>query len=155
MTKFAKKTKTDSRKTRAEIESCLIKYGAEGFGYAWRNSNAVITFILKNRRMRFILPLPDQNNKKFTHTERFGHRRSTESQSSAYEQEVRSKWRALYLVIKAKLEAVESGICTLEEEFMAHIVLPSGETVGEWMQPQIDNAYQVGSMPEFLQIGKS
>ena len=45
-------------------------------------------------------------------------------QKGAHEQERRRLWRALLLNIKAKLEAVESGISVFDEEFMAHIVLP-------------------------------
>lgn len=57
---------------------------------------------------------------------------------------------ALALVVKAKLEAVESGISTFEQEFMAHIVLPNGQTTGQWMIPQIEAAYKTGTMPALL-----
>jgi hypothetical protein len=59
----------------------------------------------------------------------------------------RSRWRALGLVIKAKLEAVESRISTVEQEFLAHIVLPEGMTVSEWIEPQLMLAYERGQMP--------
>ena len=64
---------------------------------------------------------------------------------------MRQKWRALALVIKAKLEAVESGIAVFEDEFMAYIVLPGGEeTVGDFMRPQIAEAYRIGAAPNML-----
>ncbi|GAG36103.1 unnamed protein product [marine sediment metagenome] len=66
----------------------------------------------------------------------------------------RQKWRALSLVIKAKLEAVESGISIFEEEFLAHIVLPDGRTIGDFMIPQIKTIYSSGKMPKLLPIGK-
>lgn len=115
----------------------MVRYGAEGFAYGWQGKNVMIGFMLRDRRMQFVLPLPDMGNNK-----------------QKYEQEIRSKWRALFLIIKAKLEAVESGITTLEDEFLAHIVLPGGETVGDWMRPQIDEAYRIGAVPQLLQIGK-
>jgi hypothetical protein len=43
-------------------------------------------------------------------------------------------------VIKAKLEAVESGISTLEQEFLAQVVTESGRTIGEIIIPQISEA---------------
>ena len=49
----------------------------------------------------------------------------------ASEQGKRSRWRALYLVVKAKLEAVSSGIVSMEDEFLAQTVMNDGETV--WM----------------------
>jgi hypothetical protein len=82
-----------------------------------------------------------------------GRLRSADSQSSAWEQAGRQKWRALVLVIKAKLEAVEAGIVTFEEEFLAHIMLPDGRTVGEWTRPQLEAVYSDGSMPALLPGG--
>ena len=54
------------------------------------------------------------------------------------------------MVIKAKLEAVESGISIFEEEFLAHLVLPDGKTVGQFMLPQVEAAYETGKMPKLL-----
>jgi len=56
----------------------------------------------------------------------------------------------MLLIIKAKLEAVEAGVSTFEEEFMAFIALPDGRTVGDFMAPQIDAAYKTGRMPPLL-----
>jgi len=33
---------------------------------------------------------------------------------------------------------------------MAHIVLPDGSTVGQFMRPQIESAYETGDMPNAL-----
>ena len=60
------------------------------------------------------------------------------------------RWRALLLVVKAKLEAVEAEIATFEEEFLPHIVLPNGRTVGEMALPEIERAYQGGRTPALL-----
>ena len=46
--------------------------------------------------------------------------------------------------------AVESGITTLEGEFLANILLPNGGTVGQWLAPQIDEADATGRMPQML-----
>jgi hypothetical protein len=46
---------------------------------------------------------------------------------------------------------IECGITTSEEEFLVHIVLPNGKgTVGDWLMPQIDKAYESGRMPPLL-----
>jgi hypothetical protein len=68
------------------------------------------------------MPLPDRTKKAFTHMET-GKRRTETQAQRAWEQAVRQRWRALVLVIKAKLEAVESGITSFEDEFLAHTVL--------------------------------
>ena len=43
-----------------------------------------------------------------------------------------------------------AGISTIESEFLANIVLPDNTTAGEWMIPQIDQAYRTGQMPSLL-----
>lgn len=75
---------------------------------------------------------------------------SASLRKAAYEQAVRQRWRALALLIKSKLEAVESGITVFEEEFMAHVVLPDGKTVGQHLLPQIAHSYESGHMPPLL-----
>jgi hypothetical protein len=56
----------------------------------------------------------------------------------------------LALCIKAKLEAVEAGIVTFDEEFFAHIVLPGGQTVGERLIPELGRALEGRPLPPLL-----
>jgi hypothetical protein len=58
----------------------------------------------------------------------------------------RQRWRALVLVLKAKLEAVASGISTLESEFLSGIVLPNGMTIGQAMLPRLSEAVASGRL---------
>lgn len=68
-----------------------------------------------------------------------------------WEQACRSRWRALLLSVKAKLESVEIGISEFEEEFLAHIVDPAtGRTVGEDIVPQIAKRYEQNGAPVCL-----
>lgn len=107
-------------------------------------------FEAKDRRIRFILPLPDPKERRFTHTEARGAPRTAEAAREAWEQACRQSWRALALVIKAKLEAVAAGIVSFESEFLANIVMPDGQTVAEHVKPKIALAYQSGDMPPML-----
>jgi hypothetical protein len=150
--KYAESTSVSSEKSRNEIEKTLSRYGALGFLYGWQENSAVIIFRMNGRHVQFVLPLPDKNAKEFILTPARRSRRSSEQIESAYEQAVRQRWRALALVIKAKLEAVESGITVFDDEFLAHIVLPSGATIGQWMRPQIDKAYATGEMPALFPL---
>lgn len=150
LAKFAENTSVSSSQSRAEIERTLVKYGAGGFMYGWQESKALVGFTMNGKQIKFVLMLPDKNDREFTHTPSRGQRRTVEQQEAAYEQAVRQRWRALALVIKAKLEAVEAGITIFEDEFLAHIVLPDGRTAGEYMVPQIEQAYATGRMPPML-----
>jgi hypothetical protein len=53
-------------------------------------------------------------------------------------------------MIKAKLEAVATGIVTFEEEFAPHMVLPGGRLVAEFLLPAIEQAYATGEVPPLL-----
>ena len=141
---YAEKTEVPSDRSRAEIEKTLSRYGATGFLYGWQGNHAVVGFGMADRQIKFLLPLPDRNSDEVRKTPQGRIRKSQKQIETAYEQAVRQKWRALALVIKAKLEAVESGITFFEDEFMAHIVLPDGQTVGKYMRPQIEKAYKTG-----------
>lgn len=147
---YAAETSVSVERSRAEIERTLNRYGADAFGYTIESAVVRIAFRMKSRHFRFMLMLPDKTERRFTHSTRG--MRSTETALGAWEQACRQKWRALALVIRAKLEAVEANISTLEDEFLAHMVLPSGETMGEWAKPQIEEAYRLGNMPRALAL---
>jgi hypothetical protein len=134
MSRYAENTQVSSANSRMEIERILSRYGAIGFMYGWQGENAVIAFVMNNRHVKFILPMPDKTLKEFTRTPT-GRQRKSNQIEEAFEQAIRQRWRALALVIKAKLEAVETQITCFDDEFMAHIVLPNGNTIGEWLQP--------------------
>lgn len=163
---YARTTVVSPEKSRAEIEGLLRRYGADQFISGWSDNKAMIGFRCKSRMVQFILPLPHPNDSRFhvlprgarggVYEERLGKwgQWRTPSQAAAlHEQEIRRRWRALALVIKAKLEAVESGITTFEQEFLAHIVIPGGRTVGAEILPRLEEAYRTGKpvalLPEF------
>lgn len=153
MTSYAEGTSVGSDKSRAEIERTLARYGAKSFMYGWDQDEAMVAFVANDRRVRFLLPMPARDSREFTHTPSKGLRRTATQAEEAYEQGVRQRWRALALVIKAKLEAVEAGIVTFDEEFGMHFLLPNGQTVGEWVTPQIDQVYAAATMPALLPRG--
>ena len=93
--------------------------------------------------------MPDPEEFRYTNHNPPRERTDRQVQES-HEQACRQRWRALLLVIKAKLEAVTAGISTMEAEFLANIVLPDNTTAGDWMIPQIGEAYRTGEMPPML-----
>ena len=154
MSRYAADTGVSSDRSRSEIERTLQRYGATSFAYGWQDDRAMIGFVAKDRRIQFVLPMPDRAAHEFTRTPT-GRPRSASQAAAAYEQAVRQRWRALALVIKAKLEAVEAGIVTFEDEFAMHMVLPSGERAGDVVIRAIDTAYATGTVPPLLAIGSA
>lgn len=153
MSIYASKTAVSSEKSRYEIERILQRYGATGFMYGWTGNSAAIMFQMRGKTVKFVLPLPDKNSKEFTMTPRGRRKRSDQDALRQWNQSCRQAWRALALVVKAKLEAVESGITIFEKEFLAQFVLPNGETFGDYALPIMDTALKQGKMP--LLIGNS
>ena len=137
---FAETTTVPVEKSRAEIERLCMRHGCSQFlsGVDYENHTARVQFKARERIVRFELTLPKRD----------GYRREKE-----YEQASRTKWRALLLVIKGKLESVESGIATFEEEFMPYIVMPNDVTLGVILAPIIESAYTDGIMPRQFLIG--
>lgn len=144
MAKYAAGTTVSAEKSKVEIERILMRYGASSFMTGYFANIAVVMFEVHGRRIKFELKLPKQDD--------FKARRRSSSQKQ-YEAEVKRLWRALALAIKAKLEVVSSGISSFEEEFLANIVLPSGQTVGQWSELALDEVYSGQELPPLLGTG--
>jgi hypothetical protein len=140
---YAQKTTVAPEQTRMEIERLLSKHKASQYGTFVDHEarTARVQFRLHDRIVRFTVILPELPT--------YRHARPM----ATYDQNVRQRWRALLLVIKAKLEAVESHIATFEQEFLAHIVMPDGNTVGDLVLPQVAAAY-AGRGGQLLLEGK-
>lgn len=151
MTRYASSTSVPVSKSKAEIEAILERYGASQFFSGWDADRAVIGFTMpvgeECRQVRFVLPMPSRTDRAFTHSSRGV--RSPETAQREWEQACRQRWRALALVIKAKLEAVSAGISVFEDEFLANIVMHDGKTVSEHVRPALAQIY-AGNMQPLL-----
>lgn len=149
MTRYANKTSVGASRSVGEIEKTLNRYGADQFifGRDDSSSRAFIGFRIHGITIKISVPLPDK--KDFQKSEG-GRSRTAIQAHAAWDQAYKQRWRAMALVIKAKLEAVESGITTIEQEFLAHILLPNNQTVADWLYPQLEIITQKGKMPALL-----
>lgn len=152
MASYAAKTKVATGNSREEIERTLLRYGADNFGYLTGQDQATIVFTAHSRQIRFVLPLPDRNSREFTHTPERGTPRSKTAAADSYDQAVRQRWRALLLIVKAKLEAVQSGLMEFEQEFLPYTVLADGATVFESTREAIETQYNTGQATTLLAI---
>lgn len=153
MSTFARGTEVPIEKSKMEIEATVRRYGADGFLFGWTENLATVEFRCQNRHVRFVMTLPRRDERRFTHlSDRYGAQklRSPDSARKEWEQACRQKWRALALLVKAKLEAVESQIGSFESEFLSNIVLPDGSTVYERVREPIALVDESGKMPPLL-----
>lgn len=122
---YAEDTKVPLAQSRSQIETMLRKASATRIVTMDETLEAVVMFMLAGRLIKLRIELP----------------------GDASDQRRRAVWRGLGLVVKAKIEAVAQGITTVEQEWLAHVVLPDGSTVGDWVEPQLKVAYEKGRMP--------
>ncbi len=144
--RYAQDTTVTVAKSRADIESLLHKNGATSFVSGWDDEQgvSVLQFKIDGRFIKFRIDEPDPKDFRITET---GRSRKKSVLEGVLDKERMRRWRALLLIIKAKLEIVASGYSTIEREFMADLMLPDGSTVTEWLRPQLDDAYSGGKMP--------
>lgn len=152
MSRYAEDTSVSTDRSRAEIERTVRRYGASSFAYGWDDDRAQIEFVRERLRVRLVVPMPDAKSAEFTRTPT-GKTRSVAQAEAAWEQACRQRWRALALVVKAKLEAVDAGITTFEAEFLAHLVLPTGETIGARFADDVAEL-GAGGAPSLLALPK-
>ena len=149
MGRYATGTKVSDVQSQADIRRTLMRYGADAFGVYEKRGCASVGFEIKNLTVRIDVSLPSRDDEEFTKTET-GRDRSESAAWAAHEQAVKQRWRALLLAIRAKLEAVEVGISTIEQEFMPFVVMPDGKTLGDHLIPRLAEITTVGQLRKLL-----
>jgi hypothetical protein len=133
---YAAETRVPIANTKTEIQTLLAKHGADRFYCAEEPHRAQIGFFLGKTLIKITLPFPTGNLKPVQH-----------------DRLKRSRWRTLLMIIRAKLETVEAGISSVEEQFLSDIVTPHGSTVYEEFRPQLATMLSSGKAPTQLLIG--
>lgn len=150
---YAQDTSVPVERSQREIETLLQKYGAKKFGRGYEEGRAVIWCELADRRLMFELRMPTAQELA-TDKQRSRGKLATPDQVAQAE---RARWRALALAIKAKFVAVESGVETFEEAFLAQIVVPHDGRAVRFSRvaiKAIQDAYTTGgNLPPLLPSG--
>lgn len=151
--KFATHTVVDPEETLMEIRRTLKRYDATNMTTVEGEKFIYIMFEMQHRRVKFVVPMPNKDSEEFIGGSGSKYYSKGDFVPEKYEQGIRSRWRALLLVIKAKLESYDVGIEDFQDAFMAQILLPDGQTMSEWAKPQIAKAYETDGMPPLLVSG--
>lgn len=147
--RFAAGTGVEIATTRAELERLLSGYGADAVVMGWDGPVSTIAFRLRGRHVRYTIERPTRSDSVVS-SYPSGKPRSSYAIAEAVAAEYRRRWRALLLVVKAKLELVAAGDSDFDDEFLTHVMLPDGSLVRDWMGPQVARAYDTGEMPTLL-----
>jgi hypothetical protein len=147
MSQYAKNTSVSIESSQREVQKILRKYGADRFGFMEDHTTAYLMFSFSNLQIQISVNIPSREGFEKTETGRI---RKNSQIDQAHEQAVRQRWRALVLTVKAKLEAVETGISTIEKEFMAFVMMPDGKQLGDHLVPRLLQIAETGKMPRLL-----
>jgi hypothetical protein len=154
-------TDVPAEKTKREIRNLLVGWGCDGWKQAEDEDQgiAVVEFRVPTRipgrgeelfgvRVRILMPLPDPTADRYQYTQGAVRGRLSESaRAGALEKETRRRWRCLWHTIKAKLVAIDTEISTIEDEFEAWVVMPSGSTFRQHTRETLWEAIATGRMP--------
>lgn len=156
---YAENTTVSVEKSKAELDALLRKHGAAQrvFGDDDERGTAFAVFRLADRHYRLEIPMPKLEDfaRRGRNERGWPNARSPEDQRKHHEQACRARWRAVLLVVKAKLELVAMGVSSIEREFFADLLLPDGRTMHRALAEQIEASYKTGAMPPLLGMGES
>lgn len=134
-TRYAQNTTVNVDRSRVEVHRLLRKHGATRVADAWEPGRAAVQFEIHGRVARLAVPLPTTAEV----AARPRARKAPAALRKAVEREERQRWRALVLLLKAKLESIELGLTTFDDEFLAALVLKDGSTMGESIARSIED----------------
>lgn len=145
------RTEVEVHKSISEIVGLIKKAGAQRIAQFEEPERFTVQFELADRLIKFAVRLPtieemptrDGRNVMLSHQQRIAKR----------DQRHRQRARALLLVIRAKLESVESQVETFEQAFLANIVMSDGATIYERIAEPIALEYASGKPNALLLTG--
>lgn len=134
---YAKKTTVKSSKSVGDIEKLLMKNKSQRFIHDFNPTNGVVklAFTFEDTAIRMSLKLPVTLPKGLN---------PTKKDENLYEQSKRTAYRQLLLCIKAKIEAVNCGLETVEQAFLPYIMIGPNEVMGDRVIPQIEKIKKNG-----------
>ena len=145
---YAQGTKVDTNRSKVEIERTLERFGATGFMFGRDDDERVfiVGFRRNGRGYRFVLPMVDREqfryNKPRSSWQKRGAERADTTIDKLVDQETKRRWRSLANLVKATLDATDTGIIDFDTAMMPHLVLPDGRTMGQAIGPQVDAALE-------------
>ena len=129
MTKrYAEGTPVTVERSRGEIGGILASHGVERMGWTTSPEGDDLLFELAGHRFRFQIIKPDEAEVRRLYANLYAPQVDWPAKVAA---EWRRRWRANVLLLKAKLEFIDSGDTTLERELLPYMLTAGGQTVAE------------------------
>lgn len=135
MAKYAKTTTVSVEKSKVQIQRLLTDWGITEFYFGTSIRGDGIGFSWNGRTYKWNVKMAKQEG-------------LTEKQQ---QQVKRQRWRLFYMSLKMKLEEIDGGDETFEDQFLAKMCLPDGSTVSDFMKlPENVTLLSQAKMPKLL-----
>lgn len=148
---YAKGTSVPTSRTEAEIRKLLAEHGANRLAVMTdlEQRRVEIAFQVDRLAFRMAVPMPDPSDRAFNYTNHRTPRELTKQERDRkLSQAERERWRAVLLLVKAKLQAIQLGVSTWEEEFLPYLVIDRrGQTLGQKVLPNLQAVLETGDLP--------
>lgn len=148
---YAHGTTVPVSRSRAELDELLKKHSASQRVFADDDEKGleIVVFALAGRQYRLEVPLPKREaflifTKQINGAPR-RYQRTPEDVAKVHEQACRERWRAIVLLVKAKLETIAIGLSTVEQEFFANLQTYEGKSLYEVLRHRISANYETGA----------
>jgi hypothetical protein len=128
--RYAEGTRVSVDASRGEITGILAKHGVQRMGWMGSPSGDQLLFELGGGSYRFDIVKPTPASMRERDGADYTYPDNVDWQAKA-EAEWRRRWRANVLLLKAKLEFIQSGDTTLERELLPYRLTKGGKTVDE------------------------
>lgn len=122
--RYAQGTTVEVHKSRGEISGILTTHGVDRQGWMTGPDGDELMFELSGHKFRFTIPKPTMAEVAKLYPNAY-------DRQAKLDGEWRRRWRANVLLLKAKLEFIDSGDTTLERELLPYLVTAGGKTLGE------------------------
>ena len=129
MARYAEGTKVSVESSRGEITGILAKHGVQRMGWMGSPEGDQLMFELAGGQYRLNIERPTLEEVRKRYIADGGRWNLVYDEQGKVDAEWRRRWRANVLLLKAKLEFIDSGDTTLDRELMPYRVLSDGRTL--------------------------
>lgn len=146
--KYAQDTTVPISRSRDEIERVLAKHrAADHINWDQRDDAIALGFRYAGWPIRITVRVPARESYRVVPNS-YWRKRSDAQVAQLYTAELRRRYRVLLIQLKSRLEAVDDEDMTAEEAFLPYLLLPSGQTLGGTLAPQLGEILASGAVPE-------
>ena len=129
MTRYAEGTKVSVESSRGEITGILTKHGIDRIAQMVGPDGDQLVFELAGQSYRLQIRRPTLEEVKERYVADGGRWNLVYDPQAKVDQEWRRRWRATVLLLKAKLEFIDSGDSTIEREMMPYLLVKGNQTL--------------------------